>query len=166
MDLLITFKYQIFFSLISSDLFYFCPKYLWHFEYVPIKCPKQFSYWVRVEGHVQEKFKSEFHFCSWFPGLQNLDDFLENLLLSKFWNHFQAEIIPWSPIFLDFLWASSKVWKNEKSCQSWFVRFWVNRCSKTPIFSQQFFFSTFQLPYWFETLNSIFSNIIPGVSTC
>ena len=89
---------------------------------------------------MQEKSKSEFHFCSWILGLQNLDVIFENLLLRKFWKHFQAEIIPWSPIFLDFLLASSKVWKNEDSCQSWLVRFWVNRCSYTPIFSQPIFF--------------------------
>ena len=36
-----------------------------------------------VEGHVK-KIKSEFHVFGWFPGLQNLEDFLEKLLRSKF----------------------------------------------------------------------------------
>ena len=36
-----------------------------------------------VEQHVQKKkIKSEFHVFSWFPRLQNLDVFLENLLQS------------------------------------------------------------------------------------
>ena len=36
-----------------------------------------------VEGHVK-KIKSEFHVFGWFPGLQNLEVFLEKLLRSKF----------------------------------------------------------------------------------
>ena len=47
-----------------------------------------------VEGYVIKKFKSKLYVFGWFPGLQNLDIFLENLQWSKFWNHFQAEIIP------------------------------------------------------------------------
>ena len=35
-----------------------------------------------VEGHVKKKIKSEFHVFGWFPGLQNLDAFLENVLWS------------------------------------------------------------------------------------
>ena len=34
-------------------------------------------------GHVK-KIKSEFHVFGWFPGLQNLEVFLEKLLRSKF----------------------------------------------------------------------------------
>ena len=41
----------------------------------------------------EKKFKSEFHVFGWFPGLQNLDVFLEKLLRTKFRNHFQEEII-------------------------------------------------------------------------
>ena len=41
--------------------------------------------------------------------------FLWNLLRSKFWNHFQAEIIPWSPIFLDYFpIVFHMVWKNQE----------------------------------------------------
>ena len=40
------------------------------------------------------KSNSEFHVFGWFPGLQNLDVFKENLLCSKFCNHFATEIIP------------------------------------------------------------------------
>ena len=36
-----------------------------------------------VEGHVK-KIKSEFHVFAWFPGLQNLEGFLGNLLRRKF----------------------------------------------------------------------------------
>ena len=36
-----------------------------------------------VEGHVK-KIKSEFYVFGWFPGLQNLEVFLEKLLPSKF----------------------------------------------------------------------------------
>ena len=37
-----------------------------------------------VEGHVKKKFKSAFHVVGWFPGLQNVDVFLENLLWKSF----------------------------------------------------------------------------------
>ena len=53
-----------------------------------------------------------------------------NLLWSKFWNHFQAEIIPWSPMFLHFLTVFHMVWKRQESCESWLVRFWDIRHSK------------------------------------
>ena len=45
--------------------------------------------------------------------------FLENLLQSKIWNHFQAETISWNLMFLDFLTAFHMVWKNQESCESW-----------------------------------------------
>ena len=50
-----------------------------------------------------KKIKSQFHVSGWFQGFQNLIIFSENLLESNFSNYFQAEIIPWSPMFLDFL---------------------------------------------------------------
>ena len=55
-----------------------------------------------VEGHVK-KVKSEFHAFGWFPGVQNLEVFLENLLCTKFQNHLPAEKIPQNPLLLDFL---------------------------------------------------------------
>ena len=53
-----------------------------------------------------------------------------NLLGSKSWKHFQAEISPWSPMFLDFLTVFHMVWKNQESCESWLVAFWGSRFTK------------------------------------
>ena len=41
-----------------------------------------------------KKFKSELYVFGWFPGLQNLDDFLEKILWGYFGNYFQAEVVP------------------------------------------------------------------------
>ena len=38
-----------------------------------------------VEEHVKKNSSLKFHVFGWFPGLQNLHAFLENLLQSKFW---------------------------------------------------------------------------------
>ena len=70
-----------------------------------------------------------------------------NLLWSKFWNHFQAEIIPWSPLFWDFLTVFHMVWKHQESCESWLVGFWDSRHSKMPKF-QFTNFCIFELPLW------------------
>ena len=92
---------------------------------------------------------------------------LWNLLRSKFWNHFHAEIIPWSPIFLDFLTVLYMVWKNQESCESLLVGFeLVDAQWKPKISINKFFFEFlrfhFEIPNYFETLNFLFSNIIPG----
>ena len=42
--------------------------------------------------------------------------FLE-LLWSKTWNQFPAEVIPWSPMFLDVLAVFHVAWKNQESCE-------------------------------------------------
>ena len=53
--------------------------------------------------------------------------FLWNLLSRKFWNHFQAEIIPWSPIVLDYFWTVfHMVWKNQE--EQWILVSWVLSC--------------------------------------
>ena len=52
---------------------------------------------------------------------------LQNLLKSKFWNHFQAEIIHWNPMFFNFLAIFHMFWKNQESCESLLVRFWFSR---------------------------------------
>ena len=78
---------------------------------------------------------------SCFPGLLNLDVFLENLLCSNFWNHFPAKIILLSPLFLDSLIAFSILWKNQVSWESWLVRFEVNRHSKMQKNFTKFFLS-------------------------
>ena len=87
-----------------------------------------------VEGHVKKKQTNKqttlkFHVFSWFPGLQNLWVFLENLLWSKFWNHFQAEMFPRAP-FLDFLVVFHLVWKNQENWELWLILFWINTNSK------------------------------------
>ena len=57
---------------------------MWHFEDIPIKYPKQFLYYIEfICRRVCEKeLKSEFHVFGWFPGLQILEVFLEDLLWS------------------------------------------------------------------------------------
>ena len=53
-----------------------------------------------------------------------------NLLRSKFQDHFEEEVIPWSPMFLDFPTGFHMVWKNQENCESRLAGFWVSRCSK------------------------------------
>ena len=65
--------------------------------------------------------------------------FYENLLQSKFSVYFQAEKIPWIPMFLGFLTEFHMIWKNQESCECWFVRFSVRRHSKSQKLSQQLF---------------------------
>ena len=94
-----------------------------------------------------------------------------NLLWNKFWNHFQAEIIPRCPMFLDFLTVFHVVWKSQENCRSWLVGFWVSRHSKMPKISVNNFFQFLSSHYGFtnnfEILNFVFSNITPrGVLTC
>ena len=64
-----------------------------------------------VEGHLQKNSILSFVF-GWFQGIRNLGGFLENLLI------FQAEIIPLSPLFFDFLTFFHMVLKNQKNCKS------------------------------------------------
>ena len=76
-----------------------------------------------------------------------------NLLWIKFWSHFQAEIIPWSPMFLDFLTVFHMVRTNQESCESWLVGFWVRKHSNTQKISVKNFLSIFELLiYCFESL--------------
>ena len=71
-----------------ADFFLFCPQNLWHFEDVPIKCPKQLLYYIEFicRKKYAKKIKSEFHVFGWFPGFQNLDAFLNNIVWSYFEN--------------------------------------------------------------------------------
>ena len=71
-----------------------------------------------------------------------------NLLWRKFWNHFQAEIIPRGPMFLDFLTVFYMIWKNQESCESWLVGFWVSRHSKMQKNSVSNIFGIFEPPLW------------------
>ena len=71
-----------------ADFFFILPSNLWHFEDVPIKCPKQLLYYIDFicRRKYAKKFKSEFHVFGWFSGFQNLDAFLNNILWSYFEN--------------------------------------------------------------------------------
>ena len=69
-----------------------------------------------------------------FPGI------FSNLLWSKFWNHFQVEIIPWSLMFLDFLTVFHMVWKSQENCESWLDRFWFSWHSKIQKILVNYFF--------------------------
>ena len=95
-----------------------------------------------------------------------------NWLCSKFWNHFQAKIIPWNPMFWDFLKVFHIIWKNQESCRSWLVEFWVSRHSEMSNISVNIYFCAFLSCHYgftnyFEILNSVFFNIIPrGVARC
>ena len=120
-----------------------------------------------------KKIKSEFHVFNWFPGLQNLDVFfLENFLWSYFGNHFLAEIVPYSPLFFDFITVFHMVWKHQESWEIWLDGFWGNRHLKVQkIFCWKFFCVFLRCRYGFtdcfEILNFVFSNIIcRGVWTC
>ena len=95
MDLLVALKYCILIFLISIQKEFQPVKYrffknisqnLHYFQDVAFKCPKQFLYYIDFKcGMVCEKnFKCEFHVFGWFPSLQNLKVFWENLLFNKF----------------------------------------------------------------------------------
>ena len=123
--------------------FKFCPQNLWHFEDVPLKCPKQFLYHTEFicSRACAEKCKSEFPVFCWFPDLHNLDVFLEIFLLSYFGNYFQAEIVPQSPMFFDFLTFFHMVWKTQESWEIGLDGFWGNENSEMQKnFSWQIFF--------------------------
>ena len=96
--------------------------------------------------------------------------FLENILGSYFGNHFQAEIVPYSPLFFYFQTVFHMVWENQ---ESWVLGFfWVIGIQKCKIFSSDKFFFVFLSCHYgfmncFEILNFVFSNIISGgVWTC
>ena len=108
MNLLINLKYEIFLFLIFFSLFRW---FSFSFALKIYSTLKMFL--LSVQNNYIEficrracakKIKSQFHVSGWFQGFQNLIC-LENLLKSKYSNYFQAEIIPWSPMFLDFLTA-------------------------------------------------------------
>ena len=76
-----------------------------------------------------------FFFCVFEPSLwisspPKLGCFLEHILWSYFENHLQAEIVPGSPLFFDFLTVFHMIWKNQESWEIWLDGFWVGRRSK------------------------------------
>ena len=107
------------FLLFFFFFFEFCSQYIWHFEGVLISAQNVFNYIEFICRKTCEK--KLFHVFRWFPGLQNLDGFSENLLWSKFWNHFQVKTILYSLLFFDFLIVFLMVWKNQKSREPWLV---------------------------------------------
>ena len=133
--------------------FKFCPQNLWHFEDVPIKCPKKFLYYIEFICRRTFEKKQVWILCLQLASPQNLDVFLENLLCSRFWNHFQAEIISKNPLFLDVLIVFHMVRAFKKGKKFLLAIFFV-------------FLSCHRFTCY-EILNFVFSYIIPrGVSTC
>ena len=114
-----------------------------------------------VERHVQKKSSLNFMSLVGFKASKIWFFFSENLLESKFSNSFQAKIIPWSRMFLDFLTEFHMVWKNQESCESWLVRCWVRRHSKKPKIEPAIFSLFLSCHYGFtncfEILSFLFS---------
>ena len=82
-------------KLISRDLI--LPSKLYcNLKMFLVRAQNKFYIEFKCRGACGKKCKSEFHVFGWFPGLQNLFFFLENLLWSKSWNHS-------SLLFLNFL---------------------------------------------------------------
>ena len=149
MDFLIDLKYYIFLFLIFFSLFrWFSFSFVlkiystlkmfllnvqsnFYIELICRKaCTKRNLAWISCLWLVSRLPKSNIFFFF----------FVENLLWSKFSNYFQAEIILWSPMFLDFLTAFYTAQKNQESCESWLIRFSVRRHSKNSKIKPKIFF--------------------------
>ena len=85
---------------------------------------KSFIY-GRLQQHIFAFLNNHYGFPSYFEMLSYLafnniprKVSLCNLLCSKFWTYFQAEMIPKNLMFLDFLTVFLMVWKNQESCDS------------------------------------------------
>ena len=119
-----------------AEFFFFFliyPQNLCHFENVAIKCLKQFLNYIEfICRRACEKNSSS--------NVMYLDVFLKNVLRSKFWNHFQAEIIPESLLFLDIVIVLHLVLQNQESWELWLDGFWGNRHSKKRKISGRIFF--------------------------
>ena len=69
-----------------------------------------------VEEYIcEKKLKSDFHVFGWFPGLQILEVFLENLLV---WKSFSDKNTSLKPLLFYFLTVFFIIWKNQESCES------------------------------------------------
>ena len=69
------------------------------------KCSKQFLHYIKFicTKACAQQFKSEFHVCGWFPGLQNLDVFFRKFTAKPVWKSFSGRnnsLEP--PVFLIF----------------------------------------------------------------
>ena len=131
--------FLIFFSLFRWYSFSFAPKLYSTLKMFLLSVQNNYIEFI-CRSACAKKIKSQFHVPGWFQGLQNLVVFSKHLLQSKLNNYFQAEIIPWSPMFLDFLTEFHMVYKNQGSCESWLVRFSVRRHSKKPKIKPTIFF--------------------------
>ena len=134
------------------------------------------NFYIVFSSYVEEYVKknSSLDFMS-LVGLQTskLCKLFRKFTMEIVWNYFQAKIISYSLLFFDFLTVSHVVWKNQKSCESWLVGFWVNRHSKIQKTSANKFPFAFLschygfTNYYFEILIFAFFNIITReASTC
>ena len=64
------------------------------------------------------------------------------------WKLFSGRNNSLEPLFFDFLTVFHMVWKNQESCESCLVGFWVSRHSKMQRISANNFFCLFKLPLW------------------
>ena len=107
MDLLINLKYWIFLFLIFFSLsrwfsFSFAPKIYSILKMFLLSVQNNYIEFICRRACPK---KSSLNFMSLvvFKASKTWLFFSKNLLQSKFSNYFQAEIIPWSPMFLNFL---------------------------------------------------------------
>ena len=119
-----------------------------------------------VEGHVQKN--SSLNFMS-LVGFQTCKIwmFFWKIFVDLFWKSFWGRNNSLEPPFLTVF---NMVWKNQESCESWLVEFWVIRRLKM----QANFYQQFILRFWAAIMDLpitlkyfFFSNTIPRrVSTC
>ena len=122
-----------FFNILKCSVFFLLIKL--QEEFPPVK---YHLCWICTSNKNKALKTINFHFSTIFL----------NLLWSKFWNHFQEEIVLWNPMFLDFLKVFHMVWKNQESCESWLVGFGVIIHPKMSTISVNKFFCVFELPLW------------------
>ena len=154
----------------------FCHQNLWHFENVPIKCPKWYIYrsiyiyiylyiyiyiYISIsEEHLQKN--SSLHFMSpvSFQASKVLMIF-RNFFMELFWKSFSGRNSSLKPSVSLFLTVFYMVWKNQESWEIGLDGFWSNRHSKTQnIFCWQILFAVLSCHYGFrncfEILNFVF----------
>ena len=106
----------------------FYPPNLWHFEDVPIKCSKQFFYYIELicRRACEKKFEYKFHVFGWFPCLQNLEVF-GKFIVELVWKSLSGKHNSLdSPVFL-FVTIFPMVGKNHESC---FIVVGIQKCRK------------------------------------
>ena len=125
------------------------------------------QFWARITSMCGKKSRLNFMSSVGFQVSKVWMFFLENLLWRNFSSHFQAEVIPQSPLFLDFR-TDFHFHMIENLDQLDFGLIGVKKCQQ--IFTN-IFFSFLSHHYgftnYFEMLSFLLCNIIPGgVSTC